>query len=382
MTFRLQWKCRKSRRHIGNHMKIMREEIMKIIEMAGSDIENACQIIAESWKTAYCGIVPQDYLDALGPERWLPKLKDFGTVFLLEDAGIPVATTAVSATREEKMTGWGEVILLYVRPDAFRRGYGTMLLRHAVNELRRKGLHKIFLWVFEENQAARAFYERNGFHGNGDRIVINIGGKDLTELRYVYEDPEGFNSTKRLSEMSNEELWQLFPIILCEHRECWSKWYEQEAAFLRGVLPEESIVRISHVGSTSVPDIFAKPIVDLLVEFEPATDMDLIKGLLLKNGYRIMSEEPRRISLNKGYTEQGFAEKVFHLHARFSGDNNELYFRDYLRDHPEVAAEYEKLKLELRDRYEHDRDAYTEAKGDFIGKYTSIAKCEYGARYD
>lgn len=186
---------------------------------------------------------------------------------------------------------------------------------------------------------------------------------------------------KKLSEMSNEELWQLFPIILSKHCDCWSNWYEEEAAQLNCALPPNLTVRISHIGSTSIPDIIAKPIVDLLVEIDRATDMSSIKELLLQNGYCVMSEEPQRISFNKGYTKQGYAEKVFHLHLRFSGDNDELYFRDYLREHPEVASIYEKRKLRLHEQYKHNRDAYTKAKTEVIVECTEKAKTEYGERY-
>ncbi len=88
-----------------------------------------------------------------------------------------------------------------------------------------------------------------------------------------------------------------------------------------------------------------------------------------------------RITLNKGYTEQGFAEKVFHLHIRIMGDNDELFFRDYLNEHEEIAKEYEVLKLSLWKEFEHDRDGYTNAKTNFIKKYTNLAKCRYSGRY-
>lgn len=359
-----------------------REDAMKIIEITAENKDQACRIISESWKTAYRGIVPQDYLDALGPDRWEPILRDFqGTAFLLEDAETPIATASISAARDDKMSGWGEVISLYVRPDSFRRGYGAALLAHAVGELRRQRFSPIYLWVLEENRAARAFYEHNGFRPNGDQMVIYIGDKSLNELRYVYENPEGVSMTKKLSEMSNEELWQLFPIILSDHRECWPKWYEEESILLRRALPQDRTVRISHVGSTAIPGICAKPIIDLLIEIEPTSDMNDSKELFLQNGYRVMSEEPQRISFNKGYTEKGFAEKVFHLHLRFSGDNDELYFRDYLRDHAEAARRYEKLKIGLHDQYKHNRDNYTKAKTDVIVEYTQKAKIEYGDRY-
>jgi GrpB-like predicted nucleotidyltransferase (UPF0157 family) len=71
---------------------------------------------------------------------------------------------------------------------------------------------------------------------------------------------------------------------------------------------------------------------------------------------------------------QGFAEKVFHLHLRYYGDNDEVYFRDYLNEHAEIAKLYEEMKLNLWKQYEHDRDGYTEAKREFVKKYTEIAK--------
>ena len=94
-----------------------------------------------------------------------------------------------------------------------------------------------------------------------------------------------------------------------------------------------------------------------------------------------MSDETSRISLNKGYTPDGFADKVYHVHLRYAGDNNELYFRDYLNEHPDVAKEYEALKLRLWKQFEHNRDAYTDAKTEFITKWTTKARKEYGNRY-
>ena len=62
-------------------------------------------------------------------------------------------------------------------------------------------------------------------------------------------------------------------------------------------------------------------------------------------------------------------------------DNDELYFLDYLNAHPEVAKEYEKLKLSLWKQYEHNRDGYTESKTAFVKEYTQKAKIEFEDRY-
>ena len=77
-------------------------------------------------------------------------------------------------------------------------------------------------------------------------------------------------------------------------------------------------------------------------------------------------ERDFRLDLCKGYTPLGFAERVFHLHVRPFGDWDEPVFCEWLKTHPESAAEYVRLKKELQVRFEHDRDAYTAAKGEFI----------------
>lgn len=184
---------------------------------------------------------------------------------------------------------------------------------------------------------------------------------------------------KKLSEMSLEELWQLFPIFLTEHRTCWKEWYREEEDLLKNALPQ--IVRISHIGSTAVPEIWAKNIVDILAEIPAESSLTDYQAAIERCGYTCMSQEDNRISFNKGYTENGFAEKVFHLHLRRCGDNAELYFRDYLIEHPDIAKEYEKLKLRLWKEYEHNRNGYTNAKTEFIQAYTKQAKLLYQKRY-
>lgn len=184
---------------------------------------------------------------------------------------------------------------------------------------------------------------------------------------------------KKLSDMSLEELWQLFPIILTEHRIYWKEWYIEEENFLKKVIPQA--VRISHIGSTAISSICAKPIIDILMEVPKECSLSSCKDLIVKNGYICMGQSADRFSFNKGYTEHGFAERVFHLHLRYVGDNNELYFRDYLIENPDIANEYEKLKLKLWKEYEHNRDGYTNAKAEFIKKYTNEAARIYGDRY-
>lgn len=186
-------------------------------------------------------------------------------------------------------------------------------------------------------------------------------------------DPE-----KRLQDMTLEELWELFPVRLTAHRDCWADWYREEEARLACLLPEAAAIH--HIGSTAVPGIWAKPIIDVLVELPDRTALTGAAAQLEASGYLIMSSAPGRVSLNKGYTLSGFAERVFHIHLRLQGDNDEICFRDYLKDNPKVAEAYEQLKLRLWQEFEYDRDAYTEAKSEFIHACTAVAKSASDAR--
>ena len=186
---------------------------------------------------------------------------------------------------------------------------------------------------------------------------------------------------KELSEMTLEELWDLFPIFLVQHDDQWNEYYKEIEYTITELLAGYPVKRISHIGSTAIQGIWAKNIVDVMVEISEKADMEEIPQILEQNGFIRMSAETNRISLNKGYTKEGFADKVYHIHLRYSGDNDELYFRNYLNEHPHIAKEYEAVKLELWKKYEHNRDAYTEAKTDFIRQWTTEARRIYGDIY-
>ncbi|MGM0438452.1 MAG: GrpB family protein [Bacillota bacterium] len=184
--------------------------------------------------------------------------------------------------------------------------------------------------------------------------------------------------------MSLEELWELFPIILKEHNPEYKKWYLEEKEKLIKVLDDDKIVRINHIGSTAIKGLIAKPTVDILLEIKKDYNLKKLKDILKKENWILMHEndiEDLNLVFNKGYTPEGFAEKVFHLHVRYPGDYDEIYFRDYLIKHDKVAKEYEKLKKELEKKYKNNRDAYTEAKSVFIKKWTKKAREEFDNKY-
>ncbi len=178
---------------------------------------------------------------------------------------------------------------------------------------------------------------------------------------------------KRLEDMTLEELWQLFPIALEPHNAIWSHWAHEEIELLSSLLTNFHPV-INHIGSTAIPDIYAKPIVDILVEVPADVSYAEVKATMTADGYICMSESGERMSFNKGYTPDGFAEKVFHIHFHRLGDNDEILFRDYLIANPSAAKEYERLKLGLLPTFKHNRDAYTDAKTPFVQAKVADAK--------
>ena len=189
---------------------------------------------------------------------------------------------------------------------------------------------------------------------------------------------------KSLTDMTNEELWRLFPIILSRHNPAWKDRYFTEKAVIETEIGAANIIRISHIGSTAVPNLLAKPTIDILLEVKEATDLDQLIAALQGIGY-IYSPQPNNpaphMMFMKGYTPEGFKGQAYHLHVRYGGDWDELYFRDYLISHPKTAEEYVKLKIKLKEKFEFDRDGYTAAKTDFIRKTTKIAREEMPNKY-
>ena len=176
-----------------------------------------------------------------------------------------------------------------------------------------------------------------------------------------------------LENMSLEELWRLFPVMLVKHDNRWTDIAKEEIKRLHSGLRLKAI-KIHHIGSTAVRDIMAKPIVDLLVEVPENVKFESLKKTIIDLGYICMSETAERLSFNRGYTVKGYAKEVFHLHLRHPNDNDEIYFCEYLNRYPEVAKEYEALKNILAEKYKYNRDAYTMSKTSFVNRYTELGK--------
>lgn len=183
----------------------------------------------------------------------------------------------------------------------------------------------------------------------------------------------------KLEDMTLNELWRLFPITFVDSNTNFKNIYLEEEQKLKSLL-NNYIKRISQIGSTSIKNIKTKPIIDILIEID-FDNKNIVKNILLNNNYLLMNESTNKISFNKGYTINGYADNVFHIHIRNYGACDELYFRDYLNENRKKAKEYEKLKLELYDKYNPNRDLYTAGKTKFVNEIVALAKETYKGKY-
>ncbi|MDM8519471.1 GrpB family protein [Anaerolineales bacterium HSG6] len=146
----------------------------------------------------------------------------------------------------------------------------------------------------------------------------------------------------------------------------WVQLFDQEAKRLSTILGDE-IIAIHHIGSTAIPGIYAKPILDFLIEVRNIGIINQFNEPLAQCGYEAKGEFglPGRRFFSKG----AGSERTHHVHI-FQANNPEyerhLAFRDYLLSHPDVACQYSRLKQELAERFPRDSVGYTSAKDDFI----------------
>ena len=170
----------------------------------------------------------------------------------------------------------------------------------------------------------------------------------------------------------NKQFKKKYPIELVPFNKEWLTWYEEEKNQLLYVLRDFSI-KVYHIGSTAIPNIYSKNIIDIIIETNDNNSFDNIISILSKE-WELRWKEDNRAFLVKGYGPNGFLTKVFHLHIRKKGDIDEVKFKEILLKNPEVARTYEKLKLKLEIKYKYDRESYTNGKTELINKI----KKDYG----
>lgn len=145
----------------------------------------------------------------------------------------------------------------------------------------------------------------------------------------------------------------------------WPGLFTKLAMALRQVLGKVA-PRIDHIGSTSIPGLDAKPIIDIQISVAAFEPLDSFRIPIESLGYTFRADNP---DLSKRYFREASGGRRTHIHVRRYGSWSEqfaLLFRDYLRNHPDEVGYYAHMKYALAEKYRDDRHAYTGAKGPFI----------------
>jgi GrpB-like predicted nucleotidyltransferase (UPF0157 family) len=167
------------------------------------------------------------------------------------------------------------------------------------------------------------------------------------------------------------------PVIIVSYDPRWPPMYEEEKALIVGAMGRW-LAAIEHIGSTSVPGLGAKPIIDIMVGVRSLDDAQYCIEPLAAVGYvykpQYEQEMPERRYFNKGPQDNHRHLHMVELGGEFW--QRQLLFRNYLRAHPEAAQAYEALKRDLAAHYGQDREGYTEAKTEFIRSIGEKAQAE------
>jgi GrpB-like predicted nucleotidyltransferase (UPF0157 family) len=164
------------------------------------------------------------------------------------------------------------------------------------------------------------------------------------------------------------------PIEVVEHDPAWQASYAAERERLAPLFPG---AEIHHIGSTAVPGLAAKPIVDMMVLVEDLGAA--ITALVDEAGYQFPQAFNRTLVHRRFLCYPTAAHRTHHLHLvdEREGLDRCLRFRDRLRENPSLAAEYAALKRTLSERFAHDREGYTQAKTAFVTRVASIVPTDH-----
>jgi GrpB-like predicted nucleotidyltransferase (UPF0157 family) len=162
------------------------------------------------------------------------------------------------------------------------------------------------------------------------------------------------------------------PVVILPYDPIWRERFLELGTALRKVLGETAL-RIDHVGSTAVPGLDAKPIIDVQLSVASFEPLDVYRIPIESLGFVFRANNP---DLSKRYFREGPGERRTHLHVRRAGSWSEqgaLLFRDYMRAHEQDARRYARLKYDLAEKFRDDRSSYTNGKDPFIWEILSKA---------
>ena len=250
------------------------------------------------------------------------------------------------------------------------KGLGSQVLKDFVEKI-----------IFEESMATSVVTDPEKQNSRSLRAFEKAG---FIALRTVQLQGEKFQrvvvSRQNIELAQARESTGSDRIYLVPYSETWPELAEKEIAAVCEIAPELNF-KIDHIGSTAIPGLSAKPIIDLLIGVEQLSDAVRFVEPLEKLGYSYWRGNPKEdhFYFVKGLPLVGGKGRTHHVHI-YQKNHDEikrcLRFRDYLRSHPESLKSYADLKSDLANKFVDDREAYTSGKTDFVNSILKLAEDE------
>jgi len=231
--------------------------------------------------------------------------------------------------------------------------------------IRSRPCHVVVLLPSVETIAAREAGRTQRGYGDWSVAQFHEGFMQTTPRVGLWLDTTDQTPEQTVDELLARTTFEGSPFVVVDYDEAWPALFEELAARVREAVSDLD-AEVEHVGSTAVPGLAAKPIVDMDVVLRSAEDVPAAIDRLRELGYVYQGDKgiPGREAFlwPPGATPH-------HLYVVVAGSEplrQHLAFRDYLREHPDVAHEYGALKRQLAEEYRDDRLGYTEAKSEFV----------------
>jgi GrpB-like predicted nucleotidyltransferase (UPF0157 family)/dephospho-CoA kinase len=236
-------------------------------------------------------------------------------------------------------------------------------------------LHKRYWGKGYATELAIALIKWGFEHLEITKIVAGAEIENIASQKVLLKagfDFKGKQKWRDDGEMFYYEIYKNDSIQLVPYDTQWPLLAEKEIKTLCNILPKQHILDIQHVGSTAIPGMIAKPIIDIqiVVDSLPAIKQKTI-DILKTQDYVYWDENPDkdRMFFVKGMPPFG-EKRTHHIHIiepKTLQNKNKILFRDYLIKHPDAANEYKQLKIKLAEEHTYHREQYTDAKNKFIG---------------
>jgi GrpB-like predicted nucleotidyltransferase (UPF0157 family)/GNAT superfamily N-acetyltransferase len=333
---------------------------------APEDAPHIARIQVETWRSAYASILPSAYLAGLSLEKsaahWASAIAQGEAgkfLFVIERDGAPRGFVAGGPPRSESNGYNGEIYALYVEAGFQRKSLGQVLFKAGLRELKRLGRHGVIVWVLRDNPCFR-FYEKMGGEKAGEKET-EIGEGRYAEVGYGWPWQTGLIGGAQKRE-----------IRIVDYDPNWPLKFQAHAEKIRQALGDR-LIHIEHVGSTSVPGLGAKDLVDIDVVVADSGNEPAYLPALESAGYVLRVREPEwqehrmlrtpEVDVNVHVFSPGAPEHERHI-----------LFRDRLRKNGDDRRLYESVKRKLAGEDWPDTNAYATAKTEVIERILAAAR--------